>query len=115
MTLTKQKSYKLPLVSFISFDRKIPSREQANACTASAYSGRGLMTFRFKDAAASIRRTTTEYNYQLDKDQKVYLADLLNERTIRDEDKYKEFLNRFTDDKLAIVVDNILEEHKEEK
>ena len=23
------------------------------------------MTFRFKDAAASIRRTTTEYNYQL--------------------------------------------------
>ena len=63
MTPTRQRSCRLPLDNYISSVQKTLSREQASACILAATFE--LTDPSFKDAAASIRRTTTAYNYQL--------------------------------------------------
>jgi VID27 N-terminal region len=62
--LTKPKSPRSLLVNSTLSDQKTPLKEQVSACIYPSALWT-LINGRFKDAAASIRRTTTEYNYQL--------------------------------------------------
>ena len=65
MTLRNLKLYKSRLVSSISFVPGIQLKGPVNACKDPSHLPRRIDFPSFKDAAASIRRTTTDYNYQL--------------------------------------------------
>jgi hypothetical protein len=70
---------------------------------------------RNKGLKNAAERIITEYKLELNDRQKVYLADLLDERSIRDEAKYSEFIESFGNRNSASLVGKILQEYKEKR
>jgi len=70
---------------------------------------------RDKGLMFAAERVITESKDELTDGQRLYLAGLMNKRTIGDDAEYDQFIKSFSNQTSSVLIDRILEEYKEKK